>query len=337
MLLPRLPSLLAALALCAGASACHPAPAVTMPSGDQSVFAEAYAARLNQVRSDFSTQEQKARASLTPLRTPPAGLKDSERVLAKGLFERADRAGRSGYYADEAVRQEELDALFEDGRAGLRRRVSGAVSYTVKQKKCGEADCSDELATELGNAAAYAADRSLDRQQEQRLDGHNEAAHYLDAHAAELSAHNLDALGKQSRLLTRTSFIAYVRLELYRRELASLLEEESNANSTLERTENEERAALAQSALSKTQKTALEHRLADTSLRRAELAKEAPLAKTAEDEMASRIEALQKDYQAALAALLAALDQPATATPAASSPSPTEPADRNANGAGTSH
>src|SRR6185436_14165260 len=192
MLLPRLPSLLAALALCAGAGACHPAPAVTMPSGDQSVFAEAYAARLNQVRSDFSTQEQKARASLTPLRTPPAGLKDSERVLAKGLFERADRAGRSGYYADEAVRQEELDALFEDGRAGLRRRVSGAVSYTVKQKKCGEADCSDELATELGNAAAYAADRSIDRQQEQRLDGHSEAAHYLDAHSTELSARNLD-------------------------------------------------------------------------------------------------------------------------------------------------
>lgn len=337
MLLPRVTSLVALLAVCVGLAACHPARAVSAPSGDQSVFAEAYPARLSQLRGDFNTEEQKARASLATLRTPPPGLKDSERALAKALFERADRAGRSGYYADEAVRQEELDELFEDGRAGLRRRVSGAVAYTVKQKKCGEADCSEELATELGNAAAYAADRALDRQQEQRLDGHSEAAHYLDAHAAELGARNLDVLGKQSRSLARTSFIAYVRLELYRRELASLLEEESSASATLERAETEERAALAQTGLSKAQKTAREQRLADTSARRAELAKEAPLAHTAQDEMASRSEALQKDYEAALAALLAALDQPAAPAPAASSASPApEPADRNVDSAGTS-
>jgi len=330
MLLPRVPSLLVALAFCAGAGACRPDPAVTTPSGDQSVFAEAYPARLSQVRSDFNAQEQKARASLTTLRTPPAGLTDNERALGKALFERADRAGRSGYYAEEAVRQQELDALFEDGRAGLRRRVSGAVSYTVKQKKCGETDCSEELATELGNAAAYAADRSIDRQQEQRLDAHSEAAHYLDAHATEVGARNLDALGKQSRALARTSFIAHVRLELYRRELEQLLEEEASASATLERAESEERAALAQTSLTKAQKTALEHRLADTSARRAELAKEAPLAQTARDEMAPRIEALQKDYQETLAALLAALDQPAApaspaATPAASSTTPANP------------
>jgi hypothetical protein len=329
LLLPRLPSLLAALALCAGAAACRPAPAVTTPSGEQSVFAEAYPARLSQVRGDFSAQEQKARASLATLRAPPAGLKDSERPLAKALCERADRAGRSGYYSQEALRQEQLDALFEDGRAGLRRRVSGAVSYTVKQKKCGELDCSEELATELGNAAAYAAERSIERQQDQRLDAHSEAAHYLDARAAEVSARNLDALGKHSRSLARTSFVAHVRLELYRRELEELLEEEASASKTLERDETEARAALAQPGLSKTQKTALERRLADTSARRAELAKEAALAKTARDEMAARIETLQKDYEAALAALLAALDQPATAAspaaPAASSTTPATP------------
>jgi len=337
MLLPRLLPWFAALACCAGTAACRPEPALTSPSGEQSVFAEAYPARLSQVRSDFSAREQKARTSLNTLRTPPAGLKDSERPLAKALFERADQAGRSGYYAEEAVRQEELDALFEEGRAGLRRRVSGAVSYTVKQKKCGEAECSEELATELGNAAAYAADRALDRQQEQRLDAHSEAAHYLDAHAAELSARNLDALGKQSRSLARTSFIAHVRLELYRRELANLLEEEASASATLERAETEDRAALAQPGLSKAQRTALERRLADTGTRRAELAKEAPLATTAQDEMASRIEALQQDYQAAFAALLGALDQPAAPTAAASGPSPAaQPSDRHANSAGMS-
>jgi hypothetical protein len=333
---------LSALAFFLGAAACHPEPAVTAPSGDQSVFAEAYAARLSAVRSAFAEQEKRAQSSLPALRTPPAGLRDNERALAKGLFERADRSGRSGYYADEAVRQEELDQLFEDGRAGLRRRVAGSVSYTVKQKKCGELECGEELATELGNAAAYAADRALDRQQEQRLDAHSEAAHYLDAHAAELGAKNLDALTKQSRTITRVSFIAHVRLELYRRELERLIEEEASASATLERAESEDRAALAQSGLSKAQKSALERRLADTGARRAELAKEAPLAKTARDEMPPRIERLQQDYQAAFAALLAALAQPtapasSVAPPAApaSSTSAAPPVDRNADTTGT--
>ena len=338
-----LPSI-AVLVFCLGAAACRSEPPLTAASGDQSVFAEAYPARLSELRSAFAEQEKRARSNLAALRAPPAGLRDNERALAKSLYERADRSGRSGYYADEAVRQEELDQLFEEGRAGLRRRVAGSVSYTVKQKKCGEADCSEELATELGNAAAYAADRALDRQQEQRLDGHSEAAHYLDAHSTELSARNLDLLAKQSRTITRTSFIAFVRLELYRRELERLLEEEASANATLEREESEERAALAQSGLNKAQKTALEHRIADTSARRAELAKEVPLAKTARDDMAPRSEALQKDYQAALAALLAALDQPAA--PATSSPSPATapaastspaapPGDRNADTTGS--
>jgi len=308
------------------------------------VFAEAYPARLGELRGAFAEQEKRARGNLPALQAVPAGLRDNERALAKELFERADRSGRSGYYADEAVRQEELDQLFEEGRPGLRRRVAGSVSYSVKQKKCGELDCSEELATELGNTAAYAADRALDRQQEQRLDAHSEAAHYLDAHSAELGARNLDALAKHSRTITRTSFIAFVRLELYRRELERLLEEEASASATLERQESEDRAALAQSGLGKAQKTALEHRLADTSARRAELAKEAPLAKTARDDMAPRIEALQKDYQAALTALLAALDQPAApasspspaAAPAAGTSSPTAPpAERNAGTTGS--
>jgi hypothetical protein len=332
---------LAALTFCLSAAACRPEPALTAPSADQGVFAEAYPARLSELRNAFTEQEKRARGNLPALRTAPAGLRDDERALAKGLFERADRSGRSGYYADEAVRQEELDQLFEEGRPGLRRRVAGSVSYTVKQKKCGELDCSEELATELGNAAAYAADRALDRQQEQRLDAHSEAAHYLDAHSAELGARNLDALAKQSRTITRTSFIAFVRLELYRRELERLLEEEPGASATLERAENEDRAALAQSGLSKAQKTALERRLADTSARRAELAKEAPLAKTARDDMAARTEALQKDYRAALAELLATLDQPAapasSTTPAAAPAAGTAaaPADRNADTTGS--
>jgi hypothetical protein len=328
--LPRL-ALLALLSV----AACRPEPAVTTPSGDQGVFAAAYPARLSQVRNDFAEQEQRAQSSLPSLRTPPAGLRDNERALAKGLFERADRAGRSGYYADEALRREALDDLFEEGRGGLRRRVAGSVSYTVKQKKCGEADCSEEFATELGNQAAYAAERALDRQQEQRLDAHSEAARYLDTHAAELGARSVDALVKQSRALTRTSFIAYVRLELHRRELAGLLEEEATASSTLERAETEDRAALGQSGLTKAQQTSLERRLSATSAQRAELAKELPLAKTAHDDMTGRMAALQKDYQAALAALLAALDQPAAPAPTPSGASPdASPASRNADSAG---
>jgi hypothetical protein len=338
MLVFRVLTRLACSWVVCAAAACRPPAEVATPSADQAVFAQAYPARLSQVRSDFSEHERRAQASLTVLRTPPAGLRDNERAVARALFERADRAGRSGYYSDEALHQEALDDLFEDGRSGLRRRVAGSVSYSVKQKKCGETECGEELATELGNTAAYAAERALERQQEQRLDAHSEAAHYLDAHSAELSARSLELLGKQSRAIARASFVAHVRLELYRRELDTLLQDEAAASSTLERAEAEERATLSQSNLSKAQRASQERRVASLGTRREELARELPVAKSAREEMVKRIETLQQDYQAALAALLEALNRPAApppnGTPPTGAPPVTPAADRNANPSG---
>ena len=302
-------------------AACHPQPPATA-SGEQSVFAAAYPARLSELRDGFYDEEKRARDALPGLRTPPANLRGDERPAAKALFQHADVAGRSGYYADEALRQEAFDHLFEDGRGGLRRRVAGAVVYTVKQKKCGELDCSEELANELGSAAGYAADRAIERQAEQSLAAHNDASWYLETHSGKFGERNIDGLTKHSRTLSRVSFVTHVRLELYRRELESLLEERSRVSAALERDETETRAALGQSDLAKTQKTTLERQLSETQARRAALSKELPLAESALEDMEGRIETLHKDYDAMLAALLAALDQPAPATPEPAAPAP---------------
>ena len=332
-----------ALGCLLASAACHPQPVATA-SGEQSVFAAAYPARLNELRDAFYDEEKRVREVLPALRTPPAGLRGDERPAAKALFERADVAGRSGYYSDEALRQEAFDHLFEDGRSGLRRRVASAVAYTVKQKKCGEQDCGEELANELGNAAGYAADRAIERQAEQSLAAHNDASRYLEAHSSKFGERNLDGLNKHTRILSRVSFVTHVRLELYRRELASLLEERSRVSGALERDESEARAALTQTDLSKTQRTSLERQLDETQAGRAALSKELPLAQSALEDMQGRIETLHKDYDAMLAALLAALDQPASATPEPATPAPkatpaasgaATPVDRNSDIAGS--
>lgn len=328
-----------ALGFLLASAACHPQPVATA-SGEQSVFAAAYPARLNALRDAFYDEEKRVRDVLPALRTPPAGLRGDERPLARTLFQRADVAGRSSYYSDEALRQEAFDHLFEDGRGGLRRRVAGAVAYTVKQKKCGEQDCGDELANELGNAAGYAADRAIERQAEQTLAAHNDASRYLETHSSKFGERNLDGLNKHARILSRVSFVTHVRLELYRRELDSLLQERSRVSGALERDESEARAALTQTDLSKTQRTSLERQLDEAQAGRAALSKELPLAQSALDDMQGRIETLHEDYDATLAALLAALDQPAAATPPAAKATPAAagaaaPVDRNTDVAGS--
>jgi hypothetical protein len=332
-----------ALGCLLASSACHPQPVATA-SGEQSVFAAAYPARLNTVRDAFYDEEKRVRDVLPALRTPPAGLRGDERPAAKELFQRADVAGRSGYYADEALRQEAFDHLFDDGRSGLRRRVAGAVVYTVKQKKCGELDCSEELANELGNAAGYAADRAIERHAEQSLAAHNDASRYLETHSAKFGERNIDGLNKHTRILSRVSFGTHVRLELYRRELDGLLEERSRVSAALEREENEARAVLTEADLSKTQRTSLERQLDEAQAGRAALSKELPLAQSALDDMEGRIATLHKDYDAMLAALLAALDQAASATPEPGTPAPkatpgasgaAAPVDRNSDVAGS--
>jgi hypothetical protein len=312
-----LPSLLVLLPLCLGLG-CSRDAALTTPSGDQTGFALGYPEQLAQVRSDFDAREKIARRGIDGFKAMPAALKNTDFASAREVMKRADADGRSSYYADEALENEAAARLLNDERGVIGRRVAGAVAYEAKQK-----ECAVEHAEQLGNAGAYALSRASERQLEERRKDHSETLRYIDVHRHRLGRQNIDVITRQAEAISATSFLVFVRLELYRRELDKLLGEQARVKATLARSVEEDEALLGNTQLVKSQRDSVQQRVTKTKQAQAAFEKEAPLAKQAADDIDKRLDTLQKDYKAALGELdkaLAARETPAAATPAPSAP-----------------
>lgn len=291
--------------LAAGAAsslACQRQPTLTTPESDETEYAAQYPDRLRELRARFVEDEEQARSSLAGLRALPRSVPAANADELEQVVQKADAAGRSQRYVDEALRQEEVAALMSENRSAIRRRVAGSVAFAVKDKECLKEDV-DALA----GTAASATDRAVAHQLEERLRARNPAHQYLRAHAEELGAQRVRNLERPVDALSRASFVANVRLALYRFELADLLDRERAVRTTLERDEADGRAALASTRLSKTSRLALEEQVARDEAARLALPTEVSASKNAEQDMEARAEALQKDYGALLEELLAEL------------------------------
>jgi hypothetical protein len=329
MMGPRLTSILLAVGALSGL-ACHRQPALTTPASDQNVYAARYPERLRELRSRFAADAEKTLDSFDALRALPASVPPSNADELEQVVRRADAGGRSQPYVDEALRQEDIDALMNENRSAIRRRVAGSVAFAAKEKECIKEDIDAFAGT-----AATATDRAVDRQLEERLRARNPAHRYLQMHADELGEQRVNALERPVDTLTRASFVANVRLALYRLELADLLDQEKAVRTTLERDEADSRASLESAGLSKSYRLAVEEQIAKDEAARLALPTEVAASRAAEQDMEARAEALQKDYQSLLESLLAEIEErkakaaaaPAKPAPAPKTPSAPAPAD----------
>lgn len=317
MMGPRLTSMLLAMGALSSL-ACHRQPALTTPASDQNVYAARYPERLRELRSRFAEDAEKTVDSFDALRSLPTSVPTSNADELEQVVRRADAAGRSQPYVDEALRQEDVDALMTENRSAIRRRVAGSVAFAAKEKECVKEDIDAFAGT-----AATATDRAVDRQLEDRLRAHNPAWRYLQMHADELGEQRVNALERPIDTLTRASFVANVRLALYRRELGDLLDQEKAVRTTLERDEADSRASLESDGLSRSYRLAVEDQIAKDEAARLALPTEVAASRAAEKDMEARAEALQHDYQSLVDSILAKLDErQAEAATAPAKPTP---------------
>jgi hypothetical protein len=273
---------------------------VASPSGEQAGYAERYPGRLQSVRSHFASDETKARGTLSEFKGFPDALRNPNFEQTREVVLHADAAGKSSAYTESALEAETVTRFFDEEKDGLRQKVGGAVSYTAKEKQCSE---------DLGGVAVGAMERGVDKQLEERLRAHNEAHRYIEDHQDELGKVNVDTLEKQSDKISQTSNVAYVRLELYRREIEALLADSSSVGSTLDHITQESDQTLADASASKSKKAVAQKRKTAAQSARAALDSEVDQGKRSVEEMQQRIASLQKEYQTALDALTDDLKQ----------------------------
>jgi hypothetical protein len=322
--------LITALSLAMLAAGCTKQPALGAPSSDQTAFAEEYPSRLEEARTRFVNGEQNARKAFPEIRALPGKLRGGDPAVAAEVVKQADAAGRSSYYVDEALNQEATARFFAEERAGIRGRIAATVATSAKEQECVK-----EKADELGGTAAAAAERAVQRELEERLHDRGEATRYIEAQREALGDRNVAVLEKRADAITWTSYLTYVRLDLYRSEVDELVAQESNVKATLERSEREGKAAVDSGKLPSARRAAVEQRVAAHAKARAAIDKELPIAKQELEAMDEKLEALKRDYEAMLQAVIGELEQKAAAPGAAGKAASAAPAvdaegDRNA-------
>jgi hypothetical protein len=281
----------------------QPAP-LTTPSGEQPGYAEQYPAHLTSVRTRFADDEAKVRAALPQLEPASQKLGNADPATVKELFELANETGRSSAYADQADEADTISRFWEEEKQPLHQKIGGAVAYAGKQKECSR-ECSDDL----GGVAAGAADRAVEKQLEERQQRVGELHRFVEDHEEQLGRPNLEAAEKQANAVAQLSHITYVRLELYRRELEASLSDASNVSSTLDRSEKEADAVLADPKASKNRKALAEKRKASAASARTALEPGVQQAKQALAEMEQREKQLQTDYAKAFDELTDSLEK----------------------------
>jgi hypothetical protein len=279
-------------------------PPLTAPSGEQPSYAEQYPTRLNTLRTRFAADEAKVQAALPQLEPAAQKLGNANPATVQQLFELADAEGKSSAYADQALESDTVARFWDEEKQPLHQKIGGAVSYAGKQKECSK-ECGDDL----GGVAAGASDRAVEKQLEERQQRLGEVHRFVEEHEDELGKPNVDAAEKQAAAIAQLSHVTHVRLELYRRELEGSLSEASSVRSTLERTEKESNAVLADTKASKSRRALAEKRKASAAAALATLDAEVDQAKAALKDMEQREKKLVADYDKAFDALTEGLEQ----------------------------
>jgi hypothetical protein len=287
------------------ASACSKeAPPLTAPSGEHPGYAEQYPTLLGTLRSRYAADEAKVQSGSQQLPSAGDKLGNADPATLVELFKLADEEGKSGAYANQALESDSVARFWDEEKQPLHQKIGGAVAYAGKQKECSK-ECSDDL----GGVAAGASDKAVEKQLEERQQRLGEIHRFIEDHEEQLGKPNLDAVEKQANGIAQLSHIAHVRLELYRRELQASLAEASDVKSTLERTQKESDAILADANASKGRKALAEKRKAAATQSLTTLEAEQDMAKRALDEMEQRQKKTAEDYDKAFDALIDALEQ----------------------------
>src|SRR3954471_15055863 len=181
------PIALLVAALAVGCSQ-QPAPAFAS-SANETSYAERYPAALLALRTEFASDEAKAREIFGGFQNYPGALSnpDGEQVL--GVVTRADAAGKSGAYAQQAQENQSVSRFFSEEKDSLNQKVGGAAQYAAKQKEC---------TVDVASPAIGALDKGVDKALETRLLDHTEAHRYIEDHQDALGKPNLEKLEKQA-------------------------------------------------------------------------------------------------------------------------------------------
>jgi hypothetical protein len=298
--------LLAALALsaAAGCSAPRPEPEIAS-SASQESYAVGYPQALTESTTNFSQLQTEIRKGTAEMPGYPGKLKDPGWARVRDVMTRADQAGKSAAYVERMRRVEGAFEFFTTEKDEITRKVAGSAQFVAK-KKC-DVDVSGAVAGSLKD--------SVDKQLEKELRDANEAQHLIERYRVALGKENAAALEAEVDGLSRTSYLVHISIVEYKLRVQRLLADADEVQRTFDASLAAERAFQAEKRTTAPEKKASEDRIAEINKSRALLDSAVKQASSLLPQLDDQVLAITREYDDALAKLLAAIDEKAKADP----------------------
>jgi hypothetical protein len=260
-------------------------------------YAREYPEKLTAVTKDFSDRRAEARKIMGEWGQYPGKLKDPNWARVQEIYERAGEDGRSYAYVARLKRVEGASLFFEAERDEINRKVAGSVAFTAKKKGCDES---------VAGAAPPALKDAVEKQLEKELHEASEAQQLIERYRGELGKENAAALEKQADDIARASYLVHIELVEGKLRLVRMVGEADQIRKTADDAIAAEKAY--QSGYKKitdAEKKASEARIAELTKAKAGIDAAVKQGEAVIPTIEDEIKKIQKEYEDALAALLA--------------------------------
>ena len=269
---------------------------VLASSGDQTPYALGYADELGGATKSFAdaqTQEKTLAAGLGA-RVDELKKPDWDRVLF--VVDESDKAGKSADYAEAHGDADAVKSFWDAEKDTITGKVVGNAQHTVK-----EAGCSADVA----GPVAFSLNDAINKQQQKRLRGKNEAFVMIERYKISLGPQNVATLEKLGDEVAQASYDVHVQMIVQRERLRRLVADKGAAKKTIDRFVTEETAFQAEAGRTDPEKKASADRVTAANKSKAEIDEAAAAAERLSKQMDGSIDAATKDYENALTALRA--------------------------------
>ena len=269
---------------------------VLTASGDQTPYAIGYADELNGASKSFTeaqTQEKTLAAGLGA-RVDELKKPDWDKVLV--VVDESDKAGKSADYADAHGDADAVKSFWDAEKDTITGKVVGNAQHTVKEAGCG---------ADVAGPVAFSLNDAINKQQQKRLRGKNEAFVTIERYKVTLGPQNVAALEKLGDDVAQSSYDVHVLMVTQRERLRRLVSDRDSAKKTIDRFVKEETAFQAEAGRTDPEKKASADRVTSANKSKGEIDAAASQAEQLSKQMDASIDAATKDYEAALSSLRA--------------------------------
>ncbi len=299
--------LVAALALSAAAGCAAPKPEPEIASAaSQESYAVGYPQALTEATTSFSQIQSEIRSELGQFPSYPGKLKDPGWARVSDVLTRANQAGKSSAYVARMRRVEGAFEFFSTEKEEINRKVAGSAQFVVKKKGCD---------AEIGGTVAASLKDTVDKQLEKELRDANEAHHLIERYRIALGKENAAALEPQADAVSRASYLVHVQLVEDKLRVQRMLAEADEVQRTFDASLAAERSFQAEKRTTPAEKKASEDRVAEINKSRALLDSAVKQGSSLLPNLDEQVQAMAREYDDALAKLLASIDEKAKSDP----------------------